>query len=430
MAGQLKGKIRVVLRHISLENGDLGMKLVDMWNYSLEYLKTESLRSWLTIVGIVIGIATVLTLLSVASALEEDVKSQLESFGNNNLMVIPINLEQRGTNFMAMGQRATSGKLFERDFDRIKNLPGIKYASRVIYGRSTVCFRDKCINSPVYAGDPEVFDMWPDYLALEKGRYFTSNDKHVVVLGYDAANELFGDYKVNVNNQIEINGVKYRVVGIIHKIGTTLSKMDDSAIYIPYKDGREMFSGYLMDDEINIIMLGTEDDADLDELSETIETKIMQSHRVNEDNKDFSVVSSEFVGEVVSGILNLVTGFILLISLVSAFVGGLGISNTMFMSVLNRTREIGILKSLGARNRDILVLFIIESIILGLVGGILGTLLGVGVILVIPHFGLDTQVSVVHIGIVLIFAILVGVIAGILPARKASKVPPIEAISY
>ncbi len=406
------------------------MKLYDTVVYSVKYLKTQRIRSWLTIIGIVIGIATVISLLSVSQGMKMDVERQLSAFGGSNLMVIPVNIEQRGMNFMSMGQRATSGKLFERDYDRIKNLPGVEYSARVIYARSTVSFREKSISSAVFAGDVDTFKMWGDYLQLEKGRFFTDNDRHVVVLGYDAANELFGDYKIDVNNRIEINGVKYRVVGILRKIGTSMSKMDDSAIYIPYKDGREMFKSSLLDDEINIIMISADDNSDVDELAELVKEKIMQSHHVTEDDRDFSVMTSSQINEIVGSILNLVTLFIIVVAGISAVVGGIGISNTMFMSVLNRTREIGVLKSLGATDKDIMLLFLVESLLLGLIGGLLGMVLGLGIIHVANQHGISAPVDFVMIFVVILFAALIGVLAGVIPAKRAARIPPVEALKY
>ncbi len=406
------------------------MKLLDMIAYSVKYLKTQRLRSWLTIIGIVIGIATIVSLVSIGDGIKTDIEKQMSEFGTNSIIIVPVNIEKEGMMFGGVGRRPTSGKLFEKDYDKVKTTPGIELVARVLYSRTSVEHKDKKVTAPVYATDSEIFDMWPDYLVVEQGRLFDDNERGVVVLGYSAANDMFGSHNIKVNNRIKIGGKTFRVVGVMKKIGTSLSQTDDSAIYIPYKDGRELFKSTLLDKEINIIMATVGEGYDVIGVKEAIQQKLLALHKVSEEDKDFSVITSDYIKNVVGQVLDTMSIFLLIISSVSAFVGGIGISNTMFMSVLNRTREVGVLKSIGAKKKDILALFVIEAIMLGLIGGVIGSAIGIAIVDLVNQYGIAAYVNPLFLIAVLIFSMMIGVVAGAIPAYNASNIPAIEALRY
>ncbi|MEM0438003.1 MAG: ABC transporter permease [Candidatus Micrarchaeia archaeon] len=404
------------------------MRLYDMLVYSVKYLRTQKLRSWLTIIGIVIGVATIVTLVSVGDGVKQDVESQMSQMGDNVIMVVPVNIGS--ASLTSLARTTTAGKLYERDYEKVMSTPGITKGARLIIGRTSVQFKDKVVTSPVYAIDSTLFEAYPEYLELESGRYYNDNEKNVVVLGYDAANELFGKDKVKVNSIIQIGGQDFRVIGILKEIGTSLSTSDDLAIYVPVRAGRDLFKSVVAQNEVTIIYAMVDEGYDVNLVKERIEAQIDANHHVNADTRDYSVITAEFIRKTVDQVLSTLTVFLLLISSVSAVVGGIGISNTMFMSVLDRTREIGVLKSLGAKNNEILLLFIIEAIIIGLIGGIIGCTLGILAVEVIKGFGIMAIVSPQLIVLVLIFSMGIGAVAGAIPARNASKVPPVEALNY
>ena len=404
------------------------MKLEDMFAYSVKYLRTQKLRSWLTIIGIVIGVATVVALTSIGDGITREINNELSVLGTNILIIAPVNVEKM-TSFT--GGIGTVGKLYERDFEKVESTPGVKLAGRMLLGRTAVQFKDKGITTIVRATDAKIMtDMWPDFFEVERGRMFSDNERGVVVIGYGVANDMFGKDKPQINSIIKIGGREFRVVGILKKVGSSFSSDDDLAFYIPIRDGRELFKSTVLPNEVTIIYATVEDGIDPNVVKERIQERLDANHRVDEDTRDYSVITSDFIMKTVNNITGTLTLFLLLISSVSAFVGGIGISNTMFMSVLDRTREIGVLKSLGAKRNEILILFMIEAAILGLIGGVIGSLLGWAVASYVSTFGIMTYVNPVFIVIVLIASIAIGVVAGVIPAYNASKIPAIEALSY
>ncbi|MEM3364424.1 MAG: ABC transporter permease [Candidatus Micrarchaeia archaeon] len=404
------------------------MKIADMFIYSIKYLRTQKLRSWLTIIGIVLGVATIIALVSVGDGVKRDIDSQLAEMGDNLLIIVPVNIE--GESLTSLIRTSTAGKLYERDYEKAVSTPGVSKGARLIIGRTTISFKGKSLTSPVYAIDKAAFDAYPEYLTISSGRYYEDYEKNVVVLGYKAANEMFGKDKVSVNSIIQIGGQDFRVVGILDEIGTSMSSQDDFAIYVPVRAGRELFKSTVLQNEITMIYALVEKGYDINAVKERIEVQIDANHRVNKDTRDYSVITPDFIRKTIDNVTGTLTLFLLLISSVSAFVGGIGISNTMFMSVLDRTREIGVLKSLGAKRREILLLFIIEASIIGLIGGLIGTALGWWIASFVSSFGINTYVDPTFVVVVLIFSMLIGAVAGVIPAYNASKIPAVQALSY
>jgi putative ABC transport system permease protein len=404
------------------------MKLQDAVAYSIGHMRRRQIRAYLTILGIILGIATIVVLVSVGEGVKKDINSQLDVFGSDLITVMPYNLDDVSS--MSATSMTSSGKLIERDIDYINRVPGIEDIGKAVYGRVGVQFRDKEISSPVYAMTPNVFEMFAGQYEVEDGRFIQEGETGSVFLMNDAAYELFGKDKVGVGNEMYIGGKKYRVVGIAKKIGASMSQQDDAAIYVPYDDRDELFGNTIAKDEISMILVKVQKGVDPEEAALRIEEQIASSHRVSLDDKDFSVMTAKTIQETVDQITGILTGALFLIGLISAIVGGIGIANAMFMSVLERTNEIGVLKSIGASSRDILLLFIAEAGLIGGAGGIVGLALGWFVTLFIPYFGVIPYLSAeLAVGVVL-FAVGVGVISGSIPAYNASRIPAIEALRY
>jgi putative ABC transport system permease protein len=405
------------------------MQLTDILAYSIENMRRKKLRSYLTILGIILGIATIVILVSVGEGVRKEINDQLEMFGADMIAITPYSIEEAAGS--AGPGMTTSGKLYERDISYIEKVPGIEEIAYGTYGRASIRFKDKQIGAIIFTATPNMLPMYEESgITVEGGRYFQEGETHVAFLMNDAANELFGKDKINVNNYIYINDIRYRVVGIAEKIGTSLSQQDDSAIYIPYADSKEIFGNTLAKDELSYIFALAQDGVDADEVGERIEEQLAASHRVSLDKKDFSVMTAASIQETVNQITDLLTGSLFLIGLISAIVGGIGIANTMFMSVLERTKEIGILKSVGATSWQVLALFVTEAALIGAIGGIIGLALGFLFMRVIPYFGITPYLAPeIAIGVVL-FAMATGMIAGFIPARSASKIHAIEALRY
>lgn len=404
------------------------MNFLEIAYYGIRNLQMRHLRSTLTIVGIVLGIATIVTLMSIGEGVKADIDKQLSSFGTDKIFVIPITMEsmQRGSAFSL----TTSGKLYERDVDYIMRVPAVESASRVNYGRASLQFREKQISGAIFATDADMFTQYSDYLSLEEGRYFTDSDTYSVVLANDAANKLFGKEKLHAGNTLYINGEPYRVIGVLNRIGTAFSQQDDASIYVPYKQGKELFKDYLAPGEVFAIYIKVREGANPDDVAPLIERQIAAAHRVSLDKKDFSVITPSFIMQTVGAVLSLLNLFLLAISLVSAFVGGIGISNTMFMSVLERRREIGVLKAIGATRSTILLIFVVESALIGAGGGLVGLAMGFLALQIAGSFGIPYVMGFYQIAFAFSFAVGVGVISGLIPALNASKVPAVEALRY
>jgi putative ABC transport system permease protein len=404
------------------------LKLEDAFSYAIHNLQVNKLRTLLTVLGIIIGVTTIISIMSIGEGLKKDITSQLESFGSDRMFIIPINLEGKG--FGSAGGSPTSGKLFEKDVDRILKVPGVMSTSKLVYGKATVEFKDKSINTLVYATTANLYEQWADLYPIETGRTFKDSESGVVILGNDAANVIFGKKQVGIGNVMTINGKTYRVVGILKRQGTSLSQADDSAIYVPFDDGTTLFSKQLAKDEINFISIKVDPGYDPEQIKNNIEFELASLHRVTLDNKDFTVVTADFVNKTIGSVLDMLTLFLFLITLISGVVGGIGIANTMFMSVVERTKEVGILKSVGGSRRDILTLFLVESGLLGLVGGLIGLVVAYLLLNLAASFGLPYVLKPEFIFYTILFSFIVGVAAGLFPARQAADMDAVEALNF
>ncbi len=311
------------------------------------------------------------------------------------------------------------------------NIPGVKEAVRVLYGRASLSFKGKNITATIFASDKEIFDMYGDYLEVESGRIYKEGERNVAFFAADAATEYFGKDKVEVGSVVQLNQKNYRVVGVQKKIGTSLSAQDDTAIYVPFEDGQDLFEGQFLDDEVSVIMIQADEGFDADDIKATIERKLADNHHVRSDDKDFSVITSEQISEIVSTVLLSVQIVLAAVTLIASVVGAIGIANTMFMNVLERIREIGILKSVGATKFQIMSIFLVESAMIGLAGGIIGLILGYGALqILVELFDVPVFLRLRIIAFVFIFSIGTGVAAGFLPAWRAAKMDPVDALRF
>jgi putative ABC transport system permease protein len=307
----------------------------------------------------------------------------------------------------------------------------VKTIARTTFGRASLSFKEKNITAMIFPSDPEIFEMYGDYIELETGRLYKEGERNVVFFAADAATDYFGKDKVEAGSVIQINERNYRVVGIQKRIGTSLSAQDDTAIYVPFEEGETLFKGQFLEDEVGIIMVQIDEGFDADDIKETIEHKLAANHRVRPDELDFSVITSEQITEIVSTVLLSVQIVLGAITLIASVVGAIGIANTMFMNVLERVREIGILKSVGATEKDILMIFLVEAAIIGLAGGVIGLILGYGLLqLLVELFDIPFLLTLPIISFVFIFSIGTGVAAGLLPAYRAAKMNPVDALGY
>jgi putative ABC transport system permease protein len=407
------------------------MRFQDALAYAVKNLRTRSLRSWLTIIGIVIGVIAMMVITSVTEGVNAQVTALLSTFGPDKMFIIPINIDKGASMSFGGGASQTPfGKLYQKDVDAVRSVPGVLDVSRMVYGRASVAFRDKEISTTVVGADANLFTLFSDFYQINKGRIFTDSETRSVVLGYDAANAIFGKDKLDAGSVMQINGQNYRVVGVMAKIESEFAAHDNSMIFVPFDTGRDLFRTQLAKDEVTFMYLKIDPGYSPSAIKDGIERKIAANHRVTLDNKDFSVITSEFIQQTVGSILGLLSGLLLAITAVATLVGGIGIANTMFMSVLERFREIGILKSIGATDNDVRMIFLAESALIGFLGGLIGFVIAVAILFVAGQFGVPYLIRIRWIIFVFVFSAGVGIIAGYLPARQASRLDPVRALGY
>jgi len=331
-----------------------------------------------------------------------------------------------------MGGTTTDVELTDTDIAALRGLNNISYIEGEISGSVPVIYAAQNATLSITGVDPQVW-QYMTTLTTQSGRLLEPSDKYVAVIGSGVASGIY-DQDVGVNQVITINGKAVRVVGILSEEGE-----GDRSIYMPI-DGAVT----LIDDAENgvydSISIKAKNEDAVDSLTEDIVDKLMISrHIVSDDDRDFSVSASKSMAESVTEMTSSMTLFLSAIAAVSLLVGAVGIANTMFTSVLEKTKEIGTMKAIGAKNRDILMIFIFNSAMVGLVGGILGDVLGACVSTLFPMLGLQMMggggsssiyfaPDLMAMGLGL--AVLIGVISGVVPAYRASKLKPVDALRY
>ena len=407
--------------------GTGGIRDVRRINEMLQYFKLaiknitqRKLRSWLTIIGIIIGIAAIVSLISISNGMEHAISEQFERFGIDIITVMPAD-------FMG-SQSAVTSQFSDRDVKTIEKVSGLKYVIPLIMQTAKVSFhnQEKYLQVFAYEASPEIEDIWEALgFEAEKGRFPREGQGKVVGLGSRAATDLFND-EIHVRNNIYINDAKFKVTGIAKEIGNS---QDDNSIFMPLDAGEELFN----ETDYTGIMIIAKEGVDVDGAADRIERRL-ENHR---DDKDFQVMTASQIIERISGILAIIQLVLVGIAGISLLVGAIGIMNTMFTSVLERTRDIGVMKAIGAKNSDILTIFLLESGLLGLVGGIIGIILGMALSKLVEIIATHALGPVLKayfpwyliLG-ALLFSFIVGCLSGIMPARRASKLNPVDALRY
>jgi len=406
------------------------MKITDAFAYAVQNMKTASLRSWLTIIGVIVGVIALVCIMAVSEGVQREIKNQLSTFGPTMMFIVPVNVEGAGASSFAtlVGAPSTSGKLTERDAISAASIPGVKEVSKMIVGRASLTFKNKSITSPVYATDANVFGIFKDDMKLESGKFFRDGERGVIVVGNDVKTRMFGKKGVDVGSVIAINNKNFRVIGILEKFQGSFRQSDDAMILVPYDDGKDLFSKQIAKNEVTMIYLEAYEGYDTKELKERIEEKIATNHKVSLADKDFSVITPDFVESMVGSIFFLLSTFLIVITLIASVVAGIGVANTMFMAVLERTREIGVLKAMGATENDILLIFLIESALIGLVGGLIGLAISYVLLQAVEGIGVPVWLNEKIVFFAVVFSMFAGTIAGAVPAKQAARLDPVEAL--
>ncbi|MEM5874871.1 MAG: ABC transporter permease [Candidatus Aenigmatarchaeota archaeon] len=415
------------------------MKFIDILKLSINNLSQRELRSWLTILGIIIGTASIVGILSVGEGMKESISSQLASFGGDMLLITPghTRATREFDEIRAVMQARfaiPTSILDEKDVRTIKSVEGVKFVTPTISGRAEIKYKNEKITLPIQGIETLYFSEFTK-VDLENGRFFHNSEKDVVVIGSNVPSMFKNSLKLNL--KIEINGRIFKVIGILEKAGEVGAFVGiDRTIYMPISSARDVLN--ISSTRYSAIFAKVENLEILDETSNNIETALMKSRKVTENTKDFTITSIKTIQERVLNIVGSMNFFLGGIAAISLLVGAVGIANTMFTSVLERTRLIGTLKALGTKNSEIMKIFLVESALLGFIGGLIGIFCGFIVSGLISEMGIRMGgfvTSVVSINanlfiFAIVFSTSIGIISGILPAKRAANLQPIEALRY
>ncbi len=387
----------------------------------------RGIRSLLTMIGIFIGIATVVSLISLGQGLKDAINEQFEMIGTDAIIVMP------GAGLGGMGSGVTP--LTNHDLDLIRKVRGVDIAGGIISKIAKVEYDDE-IKYTWVSGYPqdesrEIIEEYGGY-GIEKGRDLKETDKYSVVIGSMVASGDVFKKRVDVGDKILINDQKFRVIGIYNPFG---NPNDDSSMGIPLKTARELFDE---PDELMMIMVRCKEGISTAKVAENIKEKLRKDRGLKEGEENFRVRTYEQLKESADIVLSIIEYVLIGIGAISLLVGGVGIMNTMYTSVIERTREIGIMKAIGARNSDIMLIFLIESGILGLIGGAIGVSIGISLSKVVEFIAaqeLKTTLLKAYISPKLVlgaltFSFLIGCVSGLLPARQAARLRIVDALRY
>lgn len=404
---------------------------------ALSILFHSKIRSWLTIIGIVIGVGAVVGIMSLSENMQKDMESRFATMDLTAITISPGSSKAMmsgpgggGGNGGGSSASSSDSNLTNKDIMAIKSVEGIKYMYGEISGHEKVYFLGQEAELSITGVDPQVWQYATTYTAAS-GRLLEPSDNYVAVIGSGVAQDVF-DHEVGLNQVLTIGGKSVRVVGILESEGGST----DNEIIMPIDAAVTLIT----DAKPNIFdsIVVKADSMDIAEnVSADIKDKLMLSRHVTEKNIDFSVSTSASMVATASSMMESMTLFLAAIAGVSLVVGAVGIANTMFTSVMEKTREIGTMKAIGATNRDILMIFIMNSALVGLVGGILGVIAGSLVTALFPLLGMQMIGGSVSISLSptltafgLSIAVAIGVISGVIPAYNASKMKPVDALRY
>jgi putative ABC transport system permease protein len=419
------------------------MNVIASLQVAFRALTANKMRSALTMLGIIIGISAVITLVSVGQAVQDLVAEQMQSIGSNLLFVMPGELEENSSsmknNFLRSANLSTltlGDALALADPARVADVtavtPEFVSTGTIVYGNQNT----QATISGVIPAYAQVRDFFPI-----AGRFIEDRDlqagARVAVLGQTTLDELFAAGVNPIGQTIKINRVPFRVIGVMEEKGGTAFSDEDDVVFIPLSTAQtRLFGGRQVsgDYTVSVIYAQATDESRLEAARDQITRVLRQRHGLvySTDENDFTVLTQADISSVLGSLTAVLTAFLGLIAAVSLLVGGIGIMNIMLVSVTERTREIGLRKAVGARRRDILGQFLVEAVVLSLVGGVIGITLGAGATFVASVAVKDLKMYTSPTTILLAtgFAAVVGLFFGIYPAMRAARLNPIDALRY
>ena len=407
---------------------------MNSWRFikeAIESLAANRLRTALTMLGIVIGVAAVLAMTAIGEGVSTSISSSIESMGTN-LIYVSRSYSDDNSNPQALTLSDAEALLESGGAPSISAIaPSVSTTRTVVYGGNST---STTING-----------VTPDYetvrnVVVSTGRFINEMDidtnSTVAVLGSDVVDELFGSSVGVIGQKIRIGNMLYEVVGMLEASGGTSFGSADNQIIVPITTAfSRLVARSNANDEVNMLSVSAIDSESIDSAISEITSILRSRHNISSDEADdFSIMSQQSMTDAASSITGVLTIFLGGVAAISLLVGGIGIMNIMLVSVIERTKEIGLRKAVGARNKDILMQFMTESLIIGLAGGVVGVALAYGIAGIIRSIAASSSFSlnpVITFGSILLavgFAMGVGLVFGIYPANRAAKLEPVEAL--
>ena len=437
ISDQINKDVPATLKDLKLINDDLlsrssslygDLKVVDSARQAISAMIAHKMRSFLSILGILIGVGAVIAMLALGSGAQTSVEQQLSSLGSNLLIVRPGSSKVGG---IAL-QSGTVTRLSLQDVDAIGQMKDtVKSVSGSVTGRAQVVYSNKNWNTQLEGVDPSFEIMRSSQPTV--GRFFTLDEYRkrdkVVLLGTTVAQQLFAE-EDPVGQNIKINLINFHVIGVLPQKGANTFRDQDDTIIVPLTTAMFRLLGKEFVDSIYVEATSPEEiDAAQDAINDVL---IKRHHLKTEEAQDsFQIRNMSDIKAALASTTKTMSMLLGSIAAISLLVGGIGIMNIMLVSVSERTREIGLRKAIGATQRDIMVQFLVEAVLLSVIGGIAGVILGGGVALLITLLaGWAVKVSIFSVVLATVFSLFVGIIFGLGPAYKASLLNPIEALRY
>jgi putative ABC transport system permease protein len=404
------------------------MSLWRTFKVAWEGLTLNKVRSFLTTLGVIIGVGAVIVMMAVSAGAEAEIADQINALGANLIMVMPS--FTRGG--FGPGAGRMPGLTFD-DMDAIaQNVAGINGVSAEQSTMQDVKGGSTTLEDISVVGATTDFTKVREY-AVAEGRFVTDEDNDrankVVVLGYDVAQELFGDQNV-VGQSVKIGSTKFTVVGVMAEKGMVGNTDYDSRVYIPLTVVFKKFTpARFGGDTIRTLYVSAESRETMDDVMSQVSTVLIRQHDVDPASPDFNLITQDSIIDAQASTTEAFRDLLAWVAGVSLVVGGIGIMNIMLVSVTERTREIGLRQALGARPRDVRLQFLLEAVVLSLIGGLVGVLAGVGGSYLFNALGtMRTELVTASIPLAFGAAAVVGIFFGYYPATQAAQLDPIEAL--
>lgn len=404
------------------------MNIKNLITIALRALSNNKMRGFLTMLGIIIGVASVITMLAIGEGSKQSIKGQISDMGSNMIFVMP-NYNREGVSKSASSMESLKIK----DCENIKEeCPHVKEVSPVVDASGQLIYGDNNHPISVTGASPSYLDIRK--LTIQDGAMFTEQDvkssAKVCIIGKTVVDELFTQGEDPIGKIIRYNSIPFKIVGVLKSKGSsTMGQDQDDVMIAPYTTIQKRV---LAITHIQTIFTSATNENDSQKAIAEITDVLNRNHKIQEGQEaDFEIKSQQELMQTIDTVTSLITTLLGSIAGISLLVGGIGIMNIMYVSVTERTKEIGLRMSVGARGRDVLSQFLVEAIILSVSGGVLGIIFGVSISYIVK-LATGYAISVSTFSIVLAFAVctIIGIFFGWYPAKKAANLDPIEAIRY